>query len=252
MCFFCVCLALTSAVFAESEASTEKHDWYFKPCENEKQPSIDPKVDFLRKYDAFYAGKSDEKVIYLTFDVGYDNGYLESILDTLKKENVPAAFFVTGAVFKNSTDAIRRMANEGHLVCNHTDKHPDMSKITDKAKFAAELDSLNEKYKEATGCDMPKFYRPPMGCYSEQSLKFAKELGYKTVFWSFAYVDWYNDKQPAPQEAIKKIMSRTHPGMVALLHSTSKTNAEILPQIIAMWRERGYSFATLNELCATD
>ena len=204
--------------------------------------------DQLAQYDAAYIGNTGEKVLYLTFDAGYENGCTEKILDVLKNQNVKAAFFLVGNYIEKNADLVRRMVEEGHTVGNHTMHHPDMSAITDKEAFAKELQDLETLYKETTGKDLPRFYRPPQGIYSEENLKLAKELGYKTVFWSLAYVDWNNDAQPTKEQAFAKLLPRTHPGAVVLLHSTSRTNAEILEELLTKWKEEGYRFGTLEEL----
>ena len=204
----------------------------------------------LARYDAVYLGDASQKVIYLTFDAGYENGCTEQILDVLKKHNVPAAFFLVGHYMEKNADLVRRMAAEGHIVGNHTMRHPDMSKISDKTAFSKELLELESLYKEITGKDMPKYYRPPQGVYSEANLKMAKELGYKTVFWSLAYVDWNNDSQPTREQAFSKLLPRIHNGAVVLLHSTSQTNAAILDELLTKWEDGGYSFASIDELFA--
>ncbi len=206
--------------------------------------------DQLKAYDAVYLGDPSEKVLYLTFDAGYENGSTEKILDILKQQQVPAAFFLVGNYLEKNADLVRRMVEEGHIVGNHTMHHYDMSRLTDKAAFARELQGLEILYKDITGQELPKFYRPPQGIYSEENLQMARELGYKTVFWSLAYVDWNNDDQPSREEAFAKLLPRTHPGAVVLLHSTSQTNAEILEELIEEWKEEGYSFGTLEELFA--
>ena len=205
-------------------------------------------VDQLKQYDAAYLGDPSEKVIYLTFDAGYENGCTAKILDTLQKHNVKAAFFLVGNYIEKNADLVRRMAEEGHTVGNHTMHHPDMSKLKDKEAFAKELQDLEELYREKTGEALPKYYRPPQGIYSEENLKMAKELGYKTVFWSLAYVDWNNDSQPTREQAFAKLLPRIHPGAVVLLHSTSQTNAEILDELLTKWAQMGYRFGTLDEL----
>ena len=206
--------------------------------------------DQLAQYDAAYIGNTGEKVLYLTFDAGYENGCTEKILDVLKKQEVKAAFFLVGNYIQRNADLVRRMVEEGHIVGNHTMHHPDMSAITDKAAFAKELQELESLYKETTGRELPKFYRPPQGIYSEENLKMAKELGYQTLFWSLAYVDWNNDAQPTREQAFAKLLPRTHPGAVILLHSTSRTNAEILDELLTRWKEEGYRFGTVEELFA--
>ena len=204
----------------------------------------------LRQYDAAYIGNTGEKVLYLTFDAGYENGCTAKILDALQKHQVPAAFFLVGNYIEKNADLVRRMVEEGHIVANHTMHHPNMSQLSDKASFSKELTDLENLYKETTGQEMPKYYRPPQGIYSEENLKMAQELGYKTVFWSLAYVDWNNDDQPTAQQAFSKLLPRTHEGAVVLLHSTSRTNAEILDELLTRWKDMGYRFGTLEELFA--
>lgn len=208
-------------------------------------------IDQLKRYDAAYIGSTSEKVLYLTFDAGYENGCTEKILDTLQKHNVKAAFFLVGNYIEKNADLVRRMTEEGHIVGNHTMHHYNMSKISEKAAFTKELQDLETLYKDTTGQDMPKYYRPPQGIYSEENLRMAQELGYRTVFWSLAYVDWNNDSQPTREQAFAKLLPRTHPGAVVLLHSTSKTNAEILDELLTKWEEDGYRFATVEELFAS-
>ena len=202
----------------------------------------------LSRYDAAFVGNTGEKVLYLTFDAGYENGCTAQILDVLQKHQVSAAFFLVGNYMEKNADLVRRMADEGHIVGNHTMHHPDMSKISDKAAFQKELEDLEGLYKDITGQEMPKFYRPPQGNYSEENLKMAKELGYKTVFWSLAYVDWNNDSQPTAEQAYSKLLPRIHNGAVVLLHSTSTTNAEILDDLLSKWENMGYTFGTVEEL----
>ena len=204
----------------------------------------------LAKFDAAYLGDTQEQVLYLTFDAGFENGCTGKILDVLKKHNVPAVFFLVGNYIEKNPDLVRRMVSEGHIVGNHTMRHPDMSKITDKAAFQKELQELESLYQSVVGSEMPKYYRPPQGTYSEENLRMAQELGYKTVFWSLAYVDWNNDSQPTAQQAFAKLLPRTHNGAVVLLHSTSQTNAEILDELLTRWENMGYRFAPLDELFA--
>ena len=202
----------------------------------------------LRKYDAAYVGSSEEPVLYLTFDAGYENGFTETILDTLRKHDVKATFFLVGNYLQKNADLVRRMVYEGHVIGNHTMNHPDMSAIGDKEAFQKELTGLEDLFREITGKELPKFYRPPQGIYSEENLKMAQELGYKTVFWSLAYKDWDNDKQPTAEYAEAKLLPRTHNGAVILLHSTSKTNAEALDDLLTSWENKGYRFETIDKL----
>ena len=202
----------------------------------------------LAGYDAFYCGDSNENKIYLTFDAGYENGYTPAILDALKKHYAPAAFFVVGNYLETAPELVKRMTEEGHLVGNHTYHHPDMSQISDPQAFAQELKSVEAKYKEITGQDMVPIYRPPQGKFSTENLKQAQQLGYHTFFWSLAYVDWYTDQQPTHEEAFSKLLSRIHPGAIVLLHSTSRTNAEILDELLTKWEDMGYTFGRLDTL----
>lgn len=207
----------------------------------------------LAKYDAWYVGDTSKKTIYLTFDGGYENGYTASILDTLKKHKVPAAFFLVGTYIRDNPELVRRMAEEGHIVGNHSMNHRDMSAVTDMAVFEKELAEVEMAYQSAIGdgkkkVQMPKYYRPPEGKFSPANLEMAKSLGYKTVFWSLAYVDWNVDRQPTREEALQTLLPRTHKGAVVLLHSTSKTNAKVLGELIERWKAEGYRFGTLDEL----
>lgn len=234
------------AAVATAAANT---NWGLSFQQKGKTPVGNATAEFLKKYDAYYAGDPSKKVIYLTFDAGYEDGNTAAILDALKKHNVKATFFVVGNYIQTAPDLVKRMEKEGHIVGNHTFHHPDMSSISNKEAFAKELNSLADLYKKTTGKELQKFYRPPRGKYSESNLKQAQELGYKTIFWSLAYVDWYKDKQPSHEEALKKLTTRIHPGAIVLLHVTSKTNGEIMDELLTKWEKQGYTFGTLNDLC---
>ena len=241
-------LTALGIVWVFSGGSVETGSWGLS-FRTEGAPPIGPAgMDQLRALDAAYLGDPTAKRIYLTFDAGYENGCTEKILDTLAKHDVKAAFFLAGNYLEKNADLVRRMANEGHIVGNHTMHHYDMSKIADKNVFTQELEAVENLFRDITGKEMPKFYRPPQGIYSEENLAMAKELGYKTVFWSLAYVDWQDDAQPTKEQAFSKLIPRIHNGAVVLLHSTSKTNAEILDELLTRWKEMGYSFGTVDEL----
>ena len=229
-------------------ASLETGSWGLS-FRSEGQPPIGT-VDnrALSQYDAVYLGNTEEKVLYLTFDAGYENGCTAKILDILQAQNVPAAFFLVGNYIEKNPELVRRMVKEGHIVGNHTMHHYDMSKLSDQSAFQKELTDLETLYTSVTGAQMQKYYRPPQGIYSEENLKHAKALGYKTVFWSLAYVDWNNDRQPTVTQAFSKLLPRIHNGAVILLHSTSQTNAEILDSLLTRYKEMGYRFGTLKEL----
>ena len=248
--FGAVLCAIILAVTQLSSVATGSWGLSFR---QEGQPPVgNADAHRLKTYDAAFIGDTTDKVLYLTFDAGYENGCTEKILDTLKKQNVKAAFFLVGNYIEKNADLVRRMVEEGHIVGNHTMHHPDMSKLGEKDAFAKELTDLEVLYRETTGQDMQKFYRPPQGIYSEENLKMAKALGYKTVFWSLAYVDWNNDSQPTAEQAFSKLLPRTHNGAVVLLHSTSRTNAEILDELLTKWKEMGYRFETLEHLYGSE
>ncbi|GAA0800830.1 delta-lactam-biosynthetic de-N-acetylase [Faecalicatena orotica] len=236
-----------SAASAEIATSADGN-WGLSFQQEGQPPVANATSEELKKYDAYYTGNADEKVIYLTFDAGFENGNMPAILDALKKHNVSATFFVVGTFISTNPDLVKRMTAEGHTVGNHTYHHPDMSQISTKEAFQKELGDVEAAYKEATGEEMTKFYRPPQGKYSESNLQMAKDLGYKTFFWSLAYVDWYENDQPTKEEAFEKLLGRIHPGAIVLLHSTSKTNGEILDELLTKWEEMGYTFKTLQEL----
>lgn len=211
--------------------------------------------EYLAKYNAYYiagaAADKDEgekKPIYLTFDSGYENGYTAEILDILKEKKVPAAFFLVGNYIEENPELVRRMVAEGHIVGNHTMHHPDMSAIADEEAFKIEITELEDTYKAVVGKEIPKFYRPPQGKYSEANLEQASRLGYTTLFWSLAYVDWLENDQPDETKSINLLNKRIHPGAIVLLHSTSKTNSKILAQLIDGWKEQGYEFRSVSEL----
>lgn len=240
--------AMTHEHFAPVSAPiSNASDWGLSFQEDGKAPVANASAEEMKKYNAYYVNPTENKVLYLTFDAGYENGHTEAILDALKKHNAPATFFVVGTYVKNNPELVKRMVSEGHIVGNHTYSHPDMSSISSKEAFEKELSSVENAYKEVTGETMTKFYRPPQGKYSEENLQMAKELGYSTFFWSLAYVDWYKDNQPTKEEAFNKLLPRIHPGAIVLLHSTSSTNAEILDELLTKWEEMGYSFYALTE-----
>ena len=230
------------------------HHWYCVRNTEHKQPRVDPNMSFIEECGGVYVDRrhgddSREKVVYLTFDAGYENGNIERILNTMKEENVTGAFFVLGNLISKNPELIRRMDEEGHLVCNHTVRHKDMTKVNDEAAFAKELSELEEMYKNVTGKELSKYYRPPEGTFDERSLKYASNLGYRTVFWSLAYADWDNNRQPNPEQSKELLLRYMHNGAVILLHPTSATNATILKDFIGTLKAQGYRFGSLDELC---
>lgn len=251
---FCGLMTLTLLLFGVLPAyagETTPYNWYCKNNSDHTAPLLDEEQKFIEQYDAYYVNhhvKKSDKVIYLTFDAGYENGNVAKIMDVLKAHNATGAFFILDNLIVRNGDLVKRMVDEGHLVCNHTKKHPDMTKISDRDTFAEQLDSLAASYKALTGCEMPKIYRPPEGRYSKQNLEYAKSLGYKTVFWSFAYADWDNNHQMSEEKALEKILSHTHNGEIMLLHPTSSTNAAIMDRLLTTLEQEGYRFGCLNEL----
>lgn len=250
---FLIITSLLFSLFFIPSYAASPHGWFVLRNKDHKQPKLHPQFAYTENYDCFYVDKKhgddcEEKVLYLTFDAGYENGNIAKILDTLKEEKVKAAFFVLDHMILSETELVKRMVGEGHLVCNHTAKHRDMTEMHTKERISEELRKLETLYEEKIGGQMKKYYRPPEGKISEENLVFLQELGYKTVMWSFAYADWDNCSQPDPEVAKKKILDNTHNGEVVLLHPTSSTNAEILSECIKEWKRLGFRFGTLDEL----
>ncbi len=241
-----------SMLMSAAPASGEGISFFVKRNGN-MRPIKTRELGEIEALGAYYIDKSktdtdDDKVIYITFDAGYENGNIEKTLDILKEKQVPAAFFVLKYIVLKNTDLVKRMSDEGHLVCNHTKNHKDISTFS-KEEIKSDLFDLDEAYKEKTGKDMARYFRFPEGKYSKRAIGLVNELGYTTVFWSFAYADWDNDKQPDKNKAYELIMNNTHNGEVILLHPTSSVNVELLPTLIDKWRKMGYRFGTLDELC---
>lgn len=232
------------------DLDNETTSWFYIPNNSHTVPDINPNLDYdLSDYDAIYNldTNKEAKTLYLTFDEGYENGYTSKILDILKEKNVKAVFFVTSYYLENNPDLIKRMVSEGHIVGNHSKSHLSMPTLTsDKDKFNKEFTDVENKYTEITGVEMKKLFRPPMGEYSQKSLSMTKNLGYKTVFWSFAYNDWDTENQPDASYAKNKILDNLHDRAILLLHAVSKTNTEILGDIIDSARDLGYKFKLIN------
>ncbi|WP_193437430.1 delta-lactam-biosynthetic de-N-acetylase [Sporolactobacillus pectinivorans] len=241
-----VLLAASGFVWHPDAGSAE--DWYFKPAKNNHPATTEPEYEaLLKKYDGIYIGNSAGKNIYFTFDNGYEAGYTAKILDTLKKEKVPAAFFITGHYINDQPELVKRMVREGHIIGNHSWGHPDLSKISDE-KYEQELQKLKQAYSKLTGKKTMTYLRPPRGTFSERSLKLAKDEGYISVFWSAAYKDWLRDEQHGADYAYDHIMKRIHPGAILLLHTVSRDNAEALPRVIKELKQQGYHFKSLDDL----
>lgn len=242
---------VTTEPDAVETAAGTSENWGLGFSENGSKPTGNASPEELKNYHAGFIdpdGSEDNKVIYLTFDCGFENGNTEPILDALKKHNAPATFFIVGNYLETSPELVQRMLDEGHTVGNHTYHHPDITQISTEETFRKELEELEALFKETTGQEMAKFYRPPQGKYNKTNLQMASDLGYRTFFWSLAYVDWYQDNQPTREEAFSKLLSRIHPGAVVLLHNTSDTNGEIIDELLTKWEEMGYHFEDLGKL----
>lgn len=228
------------------ELSNSKIEWGIKRGDNHEQPDLGSKnKSLIEKYNGMAMGNKDSKNIYVTFDLGYEAGYTENILNTLKENNVPAAFFITAHYVNTASDLVQRMIDEGHIVGNHTVNHKSMPALGE-AELEKELMNLHTAIYEKFGYEM-KYMRPPKGEYSEKSLNTTVKLGYVPVMWSFAYADWDEAKQPSQSEGINKIINNVHNGEIMLLHATSKTNMEILDTVIKQIKDRGYEFKSLDE-----
>ena len=231
---------------SEVGLSNTKIGWGIKRNDNHEQPDLGAKnKELISKYNGMALGNSNDKCIYLTFDMGYEAGYTASILDSLKNEGVPATFFITAHYLNTASDLVKRMIDEGHIVGNHTVNHKSMPDLSDD-EMKKEIMNLNQSLYEKFGYEM-KYLRPPKGEFSERSLKITDSIGLKTVMWSFAYVDWNEDNQPSQDEAIQKITSNLHNGEIMLLHATSKTNAEIMTKLIQEIKNQGYEIKSIED-----
>lgn len=221
--------------------------WYYLPHGKDEQPAPMEKAAYLKNYDVLYVGPADKKMIYLTFDDCPENGNIPALLDVLEKHNAPAAFFMTEDYIRKHPDTIKRISDDGYLVCNHTSNHIGVSRLPFE-KFEAELKGVEDAYREVTGKELAKYFRPPQGKFSESSLSFAEEMGYITVFWSFRYIDWEVNNQPSEERAFNIIMKETHPGEIVLLHCQSKTNVMVLERVMSEWEKQGFMFGSLDDI----
>ncbi|MWC26920.1 delta-lactam-biosynthetic de-N-acetylase [Paenibacillus sp. MMS18-CY102] len=221
----------------------------FKKSVNGQLPSIDEEgfKPLLTKYGAVFTGDTKTKELYLTFDNGYENGFTPKILDVLKAKQVPAIFFVTGHYIQSQPDLLKRMAQEGHLIGNHSWSHPDMSQISAE-RMTQELEKVKKDVIALTGQKEMKYLRTPRGIFNERSLSVSKQLGYQNVFWSIAYKDWDTNSQKGADYAYRQVMAQLHPGAVILLHSVSKDNTEALGRIIDDAKVKGYQFKSLDQM----
>ncbi len=234
-------------IIETANLDNKTYAWGFRRMKDEAQPEFTASyAKVLKDYDGIYVGNAEEKVVYLTFDEGYENGYTPAILDTLKEKNIQATFFVTKPYVKKNGDLVQRMIDEGHIVGNHTVNHPSMPSVTDDEKLKNEIMELHDYVKENFNYAM-SFLRPPKGEYSERTVALSKNLGYTTVLWSQAYDDWDVNNQKGVEYAKKMILNNLHNGAVILLHAVSKDNTEVLGEIIDEIQNRGYEIMPLDE-----
>ena len=226
--------------------STKKIEWGIKRNDNHEQPDVGKENRrVLEENNGICLGKEDEKVLYLTFDEGYEAGYTSRILEVLKENDVKAAFFITAHYLNTQEDLVKQMIEEGYIVGNHTVNHKSMPELSEE-EIRKEVMDLHTAIYEKFGYEM-KYIRPPKGEFSEKSIKYTNTLGYKTVMWSFAYEDWNENKQPDEEKAKEKIINNFHNGEIILLHGNSKTNTDILDSIIKEAKSMGYEFKSLDE-----
>lgn len=245
---FIFTIIMLTAAPAAAEVGNSPIHWGFKKGANEQPAEAGTALDeLLAKYDAYYKGDPTKKEIYLTFDNGYENGFTGQILDVLKKEKVPAIFFVTGHYLQSQPELVKRMAREGHIIGNHSWSHPDLTTVSDE-RLKEELEKVRAKTEELTGIKEMSYLRPPRGIFSNRTLALANDAGYTHVLWSLAFVDWKTDQQKGWQYAYNNIMKQIHPGAVLLLHTVSKDNADALEKVIVDLKARGYTFKSLDDL----
>jgi peptidoglycan-N-acetylmuramic acid deacetylase len=248
-CAIAVLIGLILLAGVSSAAGDRAYHFGFKKSRNGQLPSIAQEgfMELLEKHGSIFLGDTTKKELYLTFDNGYENGYTAQILDVLKQKQVPAAFFVTGHYVKDQPELLKRMAEEGHLIGNHSWSHPDLSGVSD-AQIAAELNRVKDEVGKLTGQKEMAYLRPPRGIFSDRVLAASRALGYTSVFWSVAYMDWDTKQQKGAKHAFDQVMAQLHPGAVILLHSVSRDNAEALGDIIDAARKQGYEFKSLAQL----
>lgn len=228
-------------------ANEELH-YGFKKTSNEQPLELDTKTkELLEEYDAAYIGNTKEKVLYLTFDNGYENGFTTSILDTLKKENIKATFFLTGHYVKSAGDLVKRMVDEGHIIGNHSDTHPNMARLSEE-QILKEWQSFDKLLKDLTGIKRTHYARPPEGTYNEKLLAAGKKYGYRHIFWSVAFKDWEKDVRRGSGYPFQELKNQMHPGAIILMHTVAQDNAEALPLFIEYAKEKGYKFGNLDDL----
>lgn len=248
-------LTLCSIVFAivfslvkPDVANANAYHWGFTKSKDGQPTDAGAQFEtILRENGAFYRGDTNKKIIYLTFDSGFENGYTESILDTLKEEEVPATFFLAGHYVESASDLVERMIDDGHIIGNHSYGHPDMSKLSEEGMLK-EWHKFDKVLKEKTGLKRTYYVRPPKGIFNEKMLQLGNEYGYTHIFWDTAFVDWHEDANVGWQYAYDELMNQLHPGALILMHTVAKHNADALPKFIKDAKKEGYTFGSLDDL----
>jgi peptidoglycan-N-acetylmuramic acid deacetylase len=230
--------------------SNTSRDWWFISRGGERRPGIPGSAARLvHRYGGIWIGGRHERVVYLTFDEADEFGTTSRIIGILERAHVKASFFLTGGYIRANRGMTRRLAAHGHLLCNHTWSHADMVvKARSRSAFTRELRATERAYHAATGGKLARFFRPPFGTYSARSLQLAEQLGYVTVFWSFAHYDYDEGAQPPVSVTLQRILAAGYPGAVYLLHASSRSNVNALSKAIHGLKARGFRFATLDEL----
>ncbi|MBB5148303.1 MULTISPECIES: delta-lactam-biosynthetic de-N-acetylase [Ureibacillus] len=230
------------------QAFAKEYHWGFTKSKNGNPPDVGAEFEgLLKNYGAFYRGNPEKKVIYLTFDNGFEAGYTEKILDTLKKEDVKATFFLTGHYLTSASDLVKRMVKDGHTIGNHSDKHPNMARLS-REGMLREWQNFDKKLKEITGINRTYYVRPPEGIFSTELLEVGNENGYTHIFWSIAFRDWDTDQKKGADYAYNELISQLHPGAIILMHTVAEHNADALPDFIKEAKKQGYTFGTLDDL----
>src|SRR5690625_7268 len=239
--------SITFSIFSSGHPVVASYGWGCRLATREQPPNVGTYEQMLADDLAIYIGDTENKLIYLTFDNGYEQGYTGDILTILRKHNVPATFFVTGHYVKTAPDLVKRMVDEGHIVGNHSYHHPDFTTMT-KTDIAKELTLVETAVRKLTDQKEMIYMRPPRGTFNEQTLRWVNELGYVHIFWSLAFKDWETNKQRGWQYAYDQIMQQIHPGAILLLHTVSADNANALEKVIIELKRRGYTFKSLDDL----
>ena len=247
---YIVCIFVSSIAILLAPQSTlaKEYHWGFTKAKDGKPADAGAELEsVLNKYGAFYKGDPNEKVLYLTFDNGFEAGYTEKILDVLKEEDVKVTFFLTGHYLTSATDLVKRMIEDGHIIGNHSDKHPNMARLSPEG-MVKEWENFDKKLKELTGVERTYYARPPEGVFNEELLEVGNQNGYTHIFWSIAFRDWDTDQKKGTDYAYNELVKQLHPGAIILMHTVAQHNADALQDFIQEAKRQGYTFATLDDL----